>query len=281
MALIHCPDCGAQVSDTAVVCSQCGFPLRRDVLAAATAGGGGGGGGSSNAKSVAIAAGVLGVGCVGFVAIGIVAALVIPRFTNVARGQKEVEAERMLRQAYTLEQAYLAAHGTYAESFAELGSVGWTEPVETAFYDLEIASADSSGFCLNALPRKGSYARPLRLGTSGAIEGGVRCGAPAFHEGRSQMGDATGVLRDVAASVSAWRRDHGHLPSNVSELVDAYPSAADDPDFAMGLAPTGPFCMFIAPRTRPPSTPLLSLDGAGNVYSGEGCRGAAVEHFER
>src|SRR6478735_5320404 len=33
MALTKCPDCGAQVAANAVVCAQCGFPLRHAVQA--------------------------------------------------------------------------------------------------------------------------------------------------------------------------------------------------------------------------------------------------------
>src|SRR4051794_21788226 len=103
MAIVSCPDCGAQVSDTAVVCPQCGFPLRRDVLSRTTAGRSGSG---SNTAGIVI--GVVAAGFVMVVVIGILAALAIPRFAMATSRAKEKEGEGLLKQAYTLENAYYA-----------------------------------------------------------------------------------------------------------------------------------------------------------------------------
>jgi type IV pilus assembly protein PilE len=277
MALVSCPDCGAQVSDSAVVCAQCGFPLRRDVLASA-----GRGGGSSTGNTAGIIIGVAVAGLVGVVFIGILAALAIPRFTMASERAKELEGVGLLKQAYTLENAYLANNGVYAPTFEELKSVGWEDPVGLRHYTVEIASADSADLCLHALPRPGSGVRPIRVRTSGEIEHGVRCGEYAGGRDAASM-DAMGVLGDVSGGVAAWRREHKRLPATQAELVEAYPSAADDPDFAMGLTPVGNggLCVHIAPRTEPPSPVMLSLDGGGNVYTGDGCQGAPVQQLGR
>ena len=59
MALVSCPDCGAQVSDTAVVCPQCGFPLRRDVLSRTAAGRASSGGNTAGIVIGVVAAGLM------------------------------------------------------------------------------------------------------------------------------------------------------------------------------------------------------------------------------
>jgi zinc-ribbon domain len=282
MALVSCPDCGAQVSDSAVVCAQCGFPLRRDVLAHASAGRGrgpGGGGSGSSAAKIIIALVVAGVG--GIVVLGIVAALAIPR---LAKGSfmKEFEGESMLRLAFTFENAYFRDNHRYTPSFEELKSVGWEEPPTMRFYTIEIGFADSSDLCLHALPRPNSGVRPMRMIASGRVERGLRCDQNSDGEDRVTA-DARGVLRDVYGGVAAWRREHGRLPATQAELVEAYPSAADDPDFAMGLTSmaNGGLCVHVAPRTEPPSPVVLSLDGGGNLYTGDGCLGAPVQQLGR
>src|SRR4051812_20301905 len=108
MALIHCPDCGAQVSDTAVVCAQCGFPLRRDALGTAAGARGGRGGGGSGFNTAGLVIGIVVAGFMGVVIIGILAALAIPRFTQASARAKEHEGELLLRQAFTLENTYYA-----------------------------------------------------------------------------------------------------------------------------------------------------------------------------
>src|SRR5215212_10306487 len=59
------------------------------------------------------------------VIIGILAALAIPRFTQASARAKEKEADGILKQIYTLQNAYLANNGTYATASADLQTVGW------------------------------------------------------------------------------------------------------------------------------------------------------------
>lgn len=281
MPMIPCPDCGAQVSAAAVVCPQCGFPLRRDVLAQ-TAGRGGGGGSSSNLGVIVL--GIVIAGFVGIVIIGILAAIAIPRFTQASTRAKEKEGEGVLKIVYTLENTYYANNGRYTTSFEELRTVGWDPnfgPMVN-FSEVEVAQADSSGLCAHVLPRAGKGVRPIRIINSGEIQHGLRCGETSYEATTDAIGMAMGVLQDVTSGVAAWRRDHGgRLPATDAELVEAYPSAADDPDFAMAIVPGagGGFCMRIAKRTEPPSAPLLSLDGTGNVWAGPACDGENLRRF--
>ena len=59
------------------------------------------------------------------VIIGILAALAIPRFTQASARAKEKEADGILKQVYTLENAYFANNGAYAATAADLQTVGW------------------------------------------------------------------------------------------------------------------------------------------------------------
>jgi type II secretion system protein G len=59
------------------------------------------------------------------VIIGILAALAIPRFTQASARAKEKEADGILKQIYTLENAYYANNGAYAATAADLQTVGW------------------------------------------------------------------------------------------------------------------------------------------------------------
>lgn len=282
MAMIHCPDCGAQVSDSAVVCPQCGFPLRRDLLAQ-TAGRGGGGGSGSNAAGIVI--GIVVAGFVGIVIIGILAALAIPRFSQASTRAKEKEGEGVLKMVFTLENAYYANYGEYSPTLEGLQVVGWDPAVGTSmrnFSSVEVAQADSSGLCAHVLPRPGMGVQPIRIITSGEIQRGMRCGDTSYAPTDDDIGMAMGVLEDVTRAVAAWRRDHGgRPPATDAELMDAYPSAADDPDLAMTIVPGAGdgFCMRIAKRTEPLSDPLLTLDGDGNVWDGPACDGENVRRF--
>jgi len=63
------------------------------------------------------------------VIIGILAAMAIPRFNMAAHDSKEKEADVLLKQVYTLQQAYYASHGTYAGNVTALETAGFTQPV--------------------------------------------------------------------------------------------------------------------------------------------------------
>ena len=59
------------------------------------------------------------------VIIGILAALAIPRFTQASARAKEKEADGILKQIYTLENAYYANNGVWATTNTDLQTVGW------------------------------------------------------------------------------------------------------------------------------------------------------------
>ena len=68
------------------------------------------------------------------VIIGILAALAIPRFTGASKAAKQAEAEPILKQMYTMEQAYYARQGRYTTSLNDLREIGWEEPTNLQYF---------------------------------------------------------------------------------------------------------------------------------------------------
>jgi hypothetical protein len=177
---------------------------------------------------------------------------------------------------YALQNAYWDRHGSYAPSLEALKGVGWTEPEKPRYYTVEIVSWEAANLCLQAVPRPGARVRPIRMRAAGYIEPGARCDAYGG-DSTTVAADARRVMRRVHGGLAAWYAEHERFPANDAELAEAYP-AASDPDFVIGVTPMryGGFCVHLAPRTQPPSPVLLSMDGGGNLYSGDGCAGRTV-----
>lgn len=53
--------------------------------------------------------------------IGVIAALVIPRFMNTSARSKQSEAQGILKQIYTLERTYFQEYGVYTDDVNALG----------------------------------------------------------------------------------------------------------------------------------------------------------------
>jgi prepilin-type N-terminal cleavage/methylation domain-containing protein len=88
------------------------------------------------------------------VIIGILAAIAIPRFGAVSRGAKESEADGILKQAYTLQEAYYQRFGHYANQ-ADLAATGWERPTDSEHYNYEVKAPTASAaaaqtFCTEA-----------------------------------------------------------------------------------------------------------------------------------
>jgi prepilin-type N-terminal cleavage/methylation domain-containing protein len=69
------------------------------------------------------------------VIIGILAALAIPRFNLAAHETKEKEADVVLKQVYTLQSAYYAAHATWAANVTALVPLGFEPPTSMSNYN--------------------------------------------------------------------------------------------------------------------------------------------------
>jgi type IV pilus assembly protein PilE len=289
MALVSCPDCGAQVSDTAVVCAQCGFPLRRDALAA------GGGRGASGGNTAGIVIGVAAAGLVMVVVLGILAALAIPRFTAASGRAKEIGGERMLKQAFALENAYYANHGVYAPTLDELRSVGWTEADTSRHYTLEITlgPVGANLVCLDARPKRGADVQPLSMDSVGIIYHDERCAGETLGESRTSaylpgMDDVPGeggeagartLLREVWLGVVEYRAAHGRDPTELGQVLRHvhFTRASTENTVAVGRS-RGRVCVSAVGKDGYAGH-SLSVDGDGRLYRGESCLGAVLEQF--
>ena len=99
------------------------------------------------------------------VIIGILAALAIPRFTQASARAKEKEADGILKQIYTLQNAYYANNGTYANSSAALQTVGWDANTTAGLKNYSAPAlgappytmaATGSGYCDRSIDANGS-----------------------------------------------------------------------------------------------------------------------------
>lgn len=77
------------------------------------------------------------------VIIGILAAIAIPRFSQVAKGAKESEAAPVLKQLYTLQERHVQGRGVYATQMSELE--GGAGNVSNAKYYNFTLSGDPAG----------------------------------------------------------------------------------------------------------------------------------------
>jgi prepilin-type N-terminal cleavage/methylation domain-containing protein len=68
------------------------------------------------------------------VIIGILAALALARYNVTAHQSKEKEADILLHQVYSLQQAYFANYGTYAATQADLATVGFAPPTNVKYF---------------------------------------------------------------------------------------------------------------------------------------------------
>ena len=86
------------------------------------------------------------------VIIGILAAIAIPKFTQVSKSAKESEADGILKQAYTLQESYKQRYDIYATD-AQLQTIGWDPAQGAKYYSFAVKDgATTSAFCVNATP---------------------------------------------------------------------------------------------------------------------------------
>lgn len=295
MAIINCPDCGAPVSDAAIVCPQCGFPLRRDALDATPGAGRGrpAGGGGLNTAAVIVGCGVAGL--IGVVVIGILAAIAIPRFTQASGRAKEQEGEMLLKQVYTLEMTYYANNGSYASTLDELKSVGW-QPQETRYYDVEIRLGEGGGLaCLEARTKRGTDVQPLSMDSAGTMYHDEGCHGDTVAESRSvgyqpvptedvpgESGDAGArtLLREVYAGVAEYRTQNGRDPESLGQVLTKvhFTRASNENDLSFSTSHGG-LCISSVPKLLDPSHHEMSVDGQGRLYASASCTGTVLEQF--
>jgi type IV pilus assembly protein PilE len=84
------------------------------------------------------------------VLIGILSAIVIPKYRQLTAEAKAVEVDPLLAQVLTLEERYKAREGRYTLVLADLEG-GEALTASGKYYALSITT-NSSGFCVVALP---------------------------------------------------------------------------------------------------------------------------------
>src|SRR5687768_12851057 len=77
------------------------------------------------------------------VIIGILAAIAIPRFTQVSQGAKEAEAGPVLKQMCSLANAAEMKNGTQPATLAALVAEGFDDP-GAKYYDFDFVTGDAS-----------------------------------------------------------------------------------------------------------------------------------------
>jgi type II secretory pathway pseudopilin PulG len=106
----RCPHCQAIIPFGADVCPQCGARLTVPPAA--------GGGGAGKVLKGCLIAAVVAV--VGVFVIGIVAAIVIPKFASTKQRAYVAEMKSDLRNLATAEEAYRQGHSAYTPNIGEL-----------------------------------------------------------------------------------------------------------------------------------------------------------------
>lgn len=101
------------------------------------------------------------------VVIGILAAIAIPKFSQVSLRAKEAEAEPILKQVYTLQERHRQKHDAYAAQFSELE--GSADPVHSARYYQFRVAGNATTFHVCATPKILTELRSFQIDRSGTI----------------------------------------------------------------------------------------------------------------
>jgi prepilin-type N-terminal cleavage/methylation domain-containing protein len=96
------------------------------------------------------------------VIIGILAAIAIPKFSNVGNEAKKKEADGVLKQVATLQEAYMVRFGQYTEDFEGdentvppgLEAVGWSAPALKHWEQPEVTTDGELGFTVTMTPKE-------------------------------------------------------------------------------------------------------------------------------
>ncbi|HYJ78948.1 MAG TPA: hypothetical protein VEW03_05080 [Longimicrobiaceae bacterium] len=169
MSLVQCPSCAGRVSHLAAACPRCGYPIAVPPPPPRASG------------SIGVIVALAGLLCVVVVvvALGLFAAVAVPRFEQATHRAREAAAGTELRQLHALEQAQLASTGAYTANLTDPEAddylAGWEGP-STPDYDFS-AAIEAGGLCLEATPgaHLDAAVRPLSMDEGGALHAGAGC----------------------------------------------------------------------------------------------------------
>jgi prepilin-type N-terminal cleavage/methylation domain-containing protein len=107
------------------------------------------------------------------VIIGILAAIAIPKFSQISRTAKEAEAAPILKQLYTLQERHNQATGQFATALDQLEGNS-TNFADGKYYTFALGTADGTTYVACAVPTEaGSNLRSFRVSQDGeVVEGG-------------------------------------------------------------------------------------------------------------
>jgi Tfp pilus assembly protein PilE len=211
------------------------------------------------------------------VAIGVMAAIAIPRFSKAVREARapEQQARVMLRDAWTKEQVYRAENGAYASTLEDLRGVGWEEPPDSAAFGLSVVTSGRDNLCIEAMSRTGTT-RVLSIQNDGRVEPvGCSMGSTASNAAE----EARIALQRGWQLLTAYRKEHGGLPRDLTEIAPKIERQGALANFRLGYSRgvNGEYCLSVRPRGL--EGPERSVDDAGRFFLGSACAGHVLENF--
>jgi hypothetical protein len=97
-----------------------------------------------------------------------------PRADQTPPEARMVEANGVLKMAFTLQQSYRAQYGTYARNLFDLREVGWETPTLRHFNAPRLVRSSDARFCIVAEPRSPDL-WPVYIDETGEIRQGRDC----------------------------------------------------------------------------------------------------------
>jgi type IV pilus assembly protein PilE len=103
------------------------------------------------------------------VIIGILAAIAVPKMSQVAKRAKEAEAGPILKQLHTLQQRHQQKAGQFATDIGELEGAG-VNFAEGEYYSFQLGAADGASYVACATPRDAALGlKSFRVSEVGAV----------------------------------------------------------------------------------------------------------------
>lgn len=107
------------------------------------------------------------------VIIGILAAIAVPKFSEVSKRAKEAEAPPILKQLHTLQERHQQAEGEYATTIGALEGAA-VNFASGKYYDFALGTASGTAYVACATPSNPALGlRSMRITQSGNIVDGA------------------------------------------------------------------------------------------------------------
>ena len=118
------------------------------------------------------------------VIIGILAAIAIPKFSNVSKGAKQAEAEPILKQIHTLQQSHIQKYDAAAVDSTALARVGYEGAPNAKYFTFSVGgAANARTYCAVATPRTAGVVDARSINQTGTVFENGTCAAAAAASG--------------------------------------------------------------------------------------------------